>query len=83
MPTWLDSLDFLSPDQRSTLAQHDLDTPEAVRSLSASTISEATGLTLGKVGKLLTAAAAAHAPAKPEPISVVVSAPVERSPTGR
>lgn len=79
MPTWLDSLDFLSPDQRATLAQHDLDTPAAVRSLSASAISEATGLTLGKVGKLLTAAAEAHAPAKPNPISVVVSAPVERS----
>lgn len=79
MFTWLDSLDFLSPEQRATLAQHDLDTPAAVRSLSAAAISEATGLTLGKVGKLLTSAAETHAAAKPDPINVVVSAPVERS----
>lgn len=60
MTDWLDTLDYLTPDQRRILRRHDLDAAVAFLHLEAQHVCSVTGLSPGLVGRLL---ASAHASA--------------------
>jgi hypothetical protein len=74
MSDWLDTLDFLTPDQRKTLREHDLDAPAALRRLSAEQIAAHSGLSIGKAGRILDAAHDS-APAIATPTSFTLKLP--------
>lgn len=59
VPDFIDSLPFLSDEQRTKVRAADLDVPAAIVVLSAAEIVTHTGLTIGKAGLLLTHARAA------------------------
>lgn len=76
MTDWLDTHNFLTPEERAKLRSLDLDCPEAIRALDAPQIGSATGLSLGKVGRLLSAAGS---PATPSQVSVRLETPALQS----
>lgn len=81
MPTWLDSLDFLSSSQREALKQQDLDVPEAVRMLTApQLVGLGLDLTIGKAARLLAAAqAGGPGPATATSVSVQIAEPPDHA----